>query len=127
MIKITEVAFVAYPVSDISRARNFYENVLGLSSGDMDDEIEGMPGKQWIEYELGNMTLAISNAWEPSGASGPTVAFEVPDLDEAVSQLKQAGVTFVADHIESPVCDFALITDPDGNSITIHKRKSQAL
>ena len=59
MIKITEVAFVAYPVSDISRARNFYENVLGLSPGDMDDEIEGMPGKQWIEYELSNMTLAI--------------------------------------------------------------------
>lgn len=84
MIKITEVAFVAYPVSDISRARNFYENVLGLSPGDMDDEIEGMPGKQWIEYELGNMTLAISNAWEPSGASEPTLAFEVPDLDEAV-------------------------------------------
>ena len=127
MIRITEVAFVACPVSDIPRARNFYENVLGLSPGIMDDEIEGMPGKQWIEYELSNMTLAISNAWEPSGASGPTVAFEVPDLDEAVSQLKQAGVTFVVDHIESPVCDFALITDPDGNSITIHKRKSQAL
>ena len=124
MIRITEVAFVACPVSDITRARNFYENVLGLSPGTMDDEIEGMPGKQWIEYELSNMTLAISNAWEPSGASGPTVAFEVPDLDEAVSQLKQAGVTFVVDHIESPVCDFALITDPDGNSITIHKRKS---
>ena len=127
MIKITEVAFVAYPISDIARARNFYENVLGLSPGGMDNEIEGMPGKQWIEYELGNMTLAISNAWEPSGASGPTVAFEVPDLDEAVSHLKQAGVTFVADHIESPVCDFALITDPDGNSITIHKRKSQGV
>jgi predicted enzyme related to lactoylglutathione lyase len=100
MIRITEVAFVAYPISDISRARNFYENVLGLSPGDVDNEIEGMPGKQWIEYELGNMTLAISNAWEPSGASGPTVAFELPDLDEAVTQLKQAGVTFVADHMK---------------------------
>ena len=127
MIRITEVAFVAYPISDIPRARNFYENVLGLSPGDIDNEIDGMPGKQWIEYELGNMTLAISNAWEPSGASGPSVAFEVPDLDAAVSELKQAGVTFVADHIETPVCDFALITDPDGNGITIHKRKSQAV
>jgi predicted enzyme related to lactoylglutathione lyase len=124
MIRVTEVAFVAYPISDIPRARNFYENVLGLSPGGIENEIEGMPGKQWIEYELGNMTFAISNAWEPSGASGPSVAFEVPDLDEAVSQLKQAGVTFVADHIESPVCDFALITDPDGNGITIHQRKT---
>ncbi len=124
MIRITDVAFVAYPVSDIPRARNFYENVLGLSPGGIENEIEGMPGKQWIEYELGNMTFAVSNAWEPSGASGPSVAFEVPDLGEAVTQLKQAGVTFVADHIESPVCDFALITDPDGNGITIHQRKT---
>ena len=69
MIRITEVAFVAYPISDIPRARNFYENVLGLSPGAMDDEIEGMPGKQWIEYEVGNVTLAISNAWEPSTES----------------------------------------------------------
>lgn len=126
MIRITEVAFVAYPISDIPRARNFYENILGLSAGDIEDEIEGMPGKQWIEYDLGNVTLAISNAWEPSGASGPSVALEVPDLDEAVSQLKQADVTFIADHIESPYCDFALIADPDGNSITIHKRRPQS-
>jgi predicted enzyme related to lactoylglutathione lyase len=51
------------------------------------------------------------------------VAFEVDNLEEAVSELKKAGVTFVADHIESPVCSFALIADPDGNGITIHKRK----
>jgi hypothetical protein len=98
---------------------------LGLSPSGIGGEIAGMPGKYWIEYGIGNATLAISNAWDPSGMSGPSVALEVEDLDEAVSHLKQAGVVFVADHIESPVCDFALIADPDGNSITIHKRKSQ--
>lgn len=124
MIKIAEIAFIAYPVSDISRARNFYENILGLSPSEVDHEIHGMPGKHWIEYEVGNVALAISNAWEPSGMSGPSVALEVENLDEAVSHLKQAGVTFIAEHIESPFCDFALIADPDGNSITVHKRKS---
>jgi predicted enzyme related to lactoylglutathione lyase len=126
MIKIAEIAFIAYPVSDVTRARNFYENILGLSPGDFDHEIEGMSGKQWIEYEVGNGTLAISNAWEPSGVSGPSIALEVEDLDAAVAHLKQAGVAFLADHIESPFCDFALIADPDGNSITTHKRKSDA-
>jgi predicted enzyme related to lactoylglutathione lyase len=53
----------------------------------------------------------------------PSVAFEVDNLEETVSSLKEAGVTFLADHIESPFCDFALIADPDGNAITIHKRK----
>lgn len=123
MIKISEIAFVAYPVSDINRARDFYENLLGLPPGEFNHELEGMPGKYWIEYEVGNVTFAISNAWEPSGQSGPSVAFEVEDLEQTVSDLRRAGVTFIEDHIESPVCSFALITDPDGNGITIHKRK----
>lgn len=125
MIKITEIAFTAYPVTDVNRARHFYEQILGLSAGEFNHEIQGMPGKYWIEYEVGNGTLAISNAWEPSGASGPSVALEVEDLEAAIAHLKQAGVTILADHIETPVCDFALIADPDGNGITVHKRKSQ--
>lgn len=123
-MKITEAAFIGYPVSDIKRARHFYENLLGLKAGEFDHEIEGMPGKYWIEYDAGNVTFAISNTWEPSGQSGPAIAFEVENLESAVSKLKAAGVPFLADHIESPVCCFALITDPDGNGITLHKRKS---
>jgi predicted enzyme related to lactoylglutathione lyase len=125
MIRITEVAFIAYPVSDINRARDFYENLLGLPPGEFNHEIEGMPGKYWIEYEVGNVTLAISNAWETAGRSGSSVAFEVEDLQEAVSHLKKAGVKFLADNIETPVCSFALVADPDGNGITIHKRKTR--
>jgi catechol 2,3-dioxygenase-like lactoylglutathione lyase family enzyme len=30
MITYKEIAFVAYPVTDIARARKFYEGVLGL-------------------------------------------------------------------------------------------------
>jgi predicted enzyme related to lactoylglutathione lyase len=125
MINITETAFIAYPVSDIARARDFYEKLLGLTPGEFDHELEGMPGKYWIEYEVGNVAFAISNSWEPSGQSGPTVAFEVENLEEAVSHLKKAGVNFVLDNFDTPVCSFALITDPDGNGITIHKRKVQ--
>jgi predicted enzyme related to lactoylglutathione lyase len=121
---ITEVAFIGYPVSDINRARDFYEKLLRLSPGEFNHEIAGMPGKYWIEYEVGNVTFAISNAWEPSGQSGPSVAFEVDNLEETISSMKSAGVTFVADHIETPFCCFALIADPDGNAITIHKRKA---
>jgi predicted enzyme related to lactoylglutathione lyase len=124
MIKVNEVAFIAYPVTDIKRARDFYEKLLGLVPGEFDQEIEGMPGKYWIEYEVGNVTFAISNTWEPSGQSGPSVAFEVQNLTETVSDLKKAGVTFFEENFETPVCSFALIADPDGNAITIHKRKA---
>jgi catechol 2,3-dioxygenase-like lactoylglutathione lyase family enzyme len=30
MIHYKEIAFVAYPVTDIARARKFYEGILGL-------------------------------------------------------------------------------------------------
>ena len=49
-MKIIEVAFVGYPVSDIDRARDFHGRVLGLTPGEIDQELEGMPGKYWIEY-----------------------------------------------------------------------------
>lgn len=123
-MKITEIAFVAYPVSDIARARAFYEGLLGLEVGEFDHEMSGMPGKYWIEYDIGGSAFAISNAWEPSGASGPSVAFEVDDFEQSVEKLKSAGVNFIAERIDSPVCCFALVTDPDGNALTIHKRNS---
>ena len=50
------------------------------------------------------------------------MAFEVEDFVAAVGRLKEAGVTFLAERVDSPVCCFALVLDPDGNAITIHKR-----
>jgi predicted enzyme related to lactoylglutathione lyase len=124
MIKINEVAFIAYPVTDVNRARDFYEKLLGLSAGEFDHELEGMPGKYWIEYEIRGVTFALSNAWEPSGKSGPSIAFEVENLEEIVSHLKEADVTIRDENIDTPVCSFALVADPDGNAIIIHKRKT---
>ncbi|PTX92036.1 glyoxalase [Verrucomicrobia bacterium LW23] len=125
-MKITNVAYVGYPVTDIARARHFYEKVLGLKTGDIVEEND-KPGEgnfSWIEYDVAGQTLAISNAWPPSGKSGPSIALEVEeDLATAVAQLKAAGATVTMEHIPSPVCDMAVITDPDGNSIIIHKLK----
>ncbi len=122
-LKITKIAFVGYPVSDIQRAREFYEGILGLIPGAIDQEIPDMPGKYWVEYEIGSQTLAISNAWNPSGQDGPSVAFEVDHFQDSLEHLKSHGVKIVAECIETPVCRMALIEDWDGNGITIHKLK----
>ncbi|GJL55004.1 MAG: glyoxalase [Nitrospirales bacterium] len=122
-IKISEIAFTGYPVSDVQRAREFYEGILGLTPGDIDGEIPGMPGIYWVEYAIGSQTLALSNAWSPSGQSGPSIALEVDDFQDAIDHLKGHGVKIVAECIETPVCRMALIEDMDRNGITIHKRK----
>lgn len=120
-MSIKDIAFIGYPVTDILKARAFYGGILQLKPGEVDHEIEGMPGKFWIEYEIGSNTLAISNTWEPSGQSGPAIALEVDDFDATMTHLKESGVAIESERIDTPICCFALILDPDGNSIMIHK------
>ena len=122
MIKVQSLAFVGIPVTDIKRARDFYEGVLGLSVA------ETMMGGQWIEYDLGNNTLAIANVgpqWTPSD-QGTGAALEVDDFEGAVKSLKEQNIRFAVEAYESPCCRMAIIQDPDGNNIVIHKLKPES-
>jgi len=120
-MQITELAFSCYPVTDMPRARSFYEGVLGLKAT-MDHEMEGC---HWVEYDIGAGTLAIGVAegMAPS-KDGCSVALEVENFEIAVAELKAADVEFNFGPLETPVCYMAFVHDPDGNSVGIHKRKS---
>ena len=118
-MKTKKVAFTGIPVTDMKRARDFYEGVLGLKvSGEF---AEGV----WVEYELGPDTIAIGSVgdqWKPS-ADGTSVAIEVEDFEAAIKSLKEKNARFAAEGIESPVCRMAVVQDPDRNKIIIHKLK----
>ena len=118
-MKIKNIAFVGIPVTDIKRAREFYEGVLRLKpSADFNEGV-------WIEYEIDNGTLAIGSVgdqWKPS-PDGTSVALEVDDFEGAIKNLKGANIPFATENVESPVCRMAVIEDPDGNKIIIHKLK----
>ena len=119
-MKINEVAFSAYKVTDVDRARGFYEGVLGLKN----DGVHGGPAGTWIEYSMGPHTLAITNLdspWKPSGDGG-MVALEADDFDKAVAEMRAAGVKFNMEPFASPVCRMAIVADPDGNTVCIHRR-----
>jgi predicted enzyme related to lactoylglutathione lyase len=115
---IQSVAFFAYPVSDIPRARAFYEQSLGL-------KVSHNLSEGWVEYDLGDSTFAITSmdAEHQPGAKGGVVAFEVDALAETVASLKQKQVAFTVEQGESPVCHFAIVADPDGSQVILHKRK----
>ena len=125
-MKISEIAFVAYPVIDIERSRGFYEGVLGLQPS---REFTG-ESYAWIEYDLGANTFAVAmmppGQWNPS-ADGPSVGLEVEEFDSAIAELKARSIPFDVEAMETPVCRMAVIADPDGNKITIHKRHPQVL
>lgn len=122
MINVTAIAFTGYPVTDMPRARAFYEQVLGLKSSVVFEH----EGRHWIEYDLGAGTLAVTNMsadkWRPS-SDGPCIALEVADFTAAVAHLRAAGVTFQLEPMDSGVCQLAVVADPDGNSVTIHQRR----
>jgi len=120
-MKVKEIGFVAIPVTDMERARNFYEGVLGLKVAE-----EMMSGK-WVEYAVGDHTLAIANVsdtWRPSD-QGTGAALEVEDFDDAIMRLKERDVRFAAEPFETPCCHMAVIQDPDGNKLIIHKLKPE--
>jgi predicted enzyme related to lactoylglutathione lyase len=123
-IRILEFAYTGYPVTDLARARAFYEGVLGLKTGMIWEEAD----HGWIEYDLGGHTLAINNGtkeWKPS-SDGPALALEVQDFDATVAALKEQGVKFTVEPLATPVCRLAVILDPDGNALAIHKRGAHA-
>jgi len=116
---ITEVAFFCYPVSSIPAARRFYEEVLGL-------KLEHNFADQWLEYGISGTTLAITSMDQEHtpGVKGGVIAFEVDDLDAFVARLREKQVKVVHEPMTTPVCRLAVIADPDGNEIIIHKRNA---
>ena len=121
MIRYKEIAFTAYPVTDVARARKFYEGVLGLKpNAPLKSE-----KPQWIEYDIGPGTLGIGSSpqWLPS-PDGPSVALEVEDFEAAVATLREHHVPFVMGPMEMPACQMVTVRDPDGNKLTLHRRKA---
>ena len=113
---ITGLAFVLYPVTDMSRSRAFYEQTLGLQA----DEAFG---PKWIEYAAGPSTFAITDGI-PFTHPASSAAFEVDDLDAELASLKAAGVPIQGDVNDFGACRMALISDPDGNTLCIHQKKA---
>lgn len=114
---ITSIAFTMYPVTDMARSKKFYEEVLGLKTGNSF-------GDQWVEFDLGEATFAITtmNIGRTPGAKGALIGFEVADFEAFMHRLKRNEAKFILENYETPVCRMSVIEDPDQNHITIHKR-----
>ncbi len=120
-MKISDIAFIAYAVSDMKKARAFYEGVLGLKPN---SEYDGSGNPNWVEYNIGAGTLGIGCApdmWEPS-TKGASAALEVENFDDALATVKAKNVPVVMGPHEFPSCRMIVIADPDGNRLTLHKR-----
>jgi catechol 2,3-dioxygenase-like lactoylglutathione lyase family enzyme len=114
-VRVEQVDFISIPTRDVRRALAWYRDVLGLPESDAS---EG-------EVETPNVTLTF---WEPEREDLPFVAnkagfaVRVVDVAEARAELEAKGVQFIGETWNSGVCHFAACSDPDGNTVILHRR-----
>src|SRR5262245_1295754 len=106
---VEHVDFIAVPVADLQAADAFYGETLGLMRN------PSSSGDRWVEYETGNLTIALS-------MYGGGIGLGVDDVDGARAELEEAGVEFSMDTFDSGVCHGAPFADPDGNRFLLHRR-----
>jgi predicted enzyme related to lactoylglutathione lyase len=120
LIDAQRVDFIGVPVRDLARADEFYGKTLGL-------ERNPNSGTRWVEYEIGNVTLALISPeamgpdFQPEPHTMP-IALRVANVEEARRKLQAAGVEFQGEIIDSGVCHIAPFADPDGNALQLHRR-----
>jgi catechol 2,3-dioxygenase-like lactoylglutathione lyase family enzyme len=119
LIEVERVDYVRVPVRDIEKAKHFYGELLGL------EQNPNSPDDDWIEYETGNVTLAVmtphTHDYEFTPLPPGTLALRVRDVAAAKAKLEAAGVE-VNEMWDSGACHGAGLHDPDGNPILLHRR-----
>ena len=112
-MKVETVDYLTIPTRDVARAVEWYCDVLGLERGATD------------EVETPNVTLSF---WNPEEDGEPFVpntgglGLRVADVAAARRELEEKGIEFFGQTVDSGVCHMAFLRDPDGNTVTLHRR-----
>lgn len=109
-VHLDDIGQIAVTVSDLSRAKDFYQNVLGLQflfdAGPMSF------------FQCGRIRFAIGTSPNLPGPGGAILYFRVADIHETHNLLAARGVEFMQEpHMVAQMADhdlwMAFIRDPD--------------
>lgn len=126
MFKVTE-AFGSFSVNDLQKAKDFYQQTLGL-------KVSQTP--EGLELKAPGTTIFIYPKPNHEPATFTVLNFPVNDIDDAVASLKKRGVQF--EHYELPDIktdkdgiargpngpQIAWFKDPAGNILSVLEEKS---
>lgn len=112
------------PVVDMNRARQFYEERLGLVPGGL------RPDGKFV-YRVGGSTLALFPKPEGTKAEHTAISFQVADIAAAIAALERKGVVFedydfpgfkTVDHVCVLGAEKAAwFMDTEGNCLCLHE------
>ena len=117
-------AVASLAVKDLGRAKQFYEEVLGLQPVEQE-------GRELVSYKSGESTINVYRSDFAGTNKATALTWQVADIDAAVRDLKTKGVAF--EHYQMPGLKqdgdvyvapdghmrVAWFKDPDGNILNI--------
>jgi methylmalonyl-CoA/ethylmalonyl-CoA epimerase len=115
-VHFDKIGQIAITVSDLGRARKFYQNTLGMrllfETGNM------------VFFQCGETRLMIGASNKPASSEGTILYFRLPDIRAAHVHLKEQGVEFVQEpHLVARMPNhdlwIAFLKDPDGTVLGI--------
>ena len=105
-------------VSDLGRARDFYERVLGLRL------VKEAP--KWLIFDISGTTLVVMAGARPrkydgtyGSESGTVTCLMTDDIDRDYAELKAQGVSFFSEVNEVAEGRYVGFQDPDGNLLEL--------
>ena len=115
------------PVSDLNRAKKFYETIFGIQMQDMQ---MGDITMSFFPYNPGSGKLSGAlckgDMYTPGGKGGPLIYFNGnPDLKTALDKVESAGgkVIVPKTEITPEIGNFAIFMDSEGNTVALHSQK----
>ncbi|MBB6499367.1 VOC family protein [Pedobacter cryoconitis] len=117
------------PVSDIERAKNFYETILAL---EMIKRIDGNDESVFFPYNpnviqatSGRVTGVLSKSEENNPSSQGTLIYinASPAIQTVLDKVEQAGGKIITPKMQIPPGFIAVIMDSAGNRIGLHAEK----
>jgi len=118
-IPVRAVDFIVYCTKNPKRTRTFYQKLFGFQRGEEWND-------SWSEFNTSPIRICLNGLghkpkwdWQWPAA----VALAVDDIQAAARRCRRRRVKILVPPVETRVCWFAIIADPDGNRICLHRRK----
>lgn len=116
IIKLDSIGQVAITVDDLTRARDFYQNTLGMEFL--------FDAGQLCFLRCGGIRIMLTNAEKPEPRGGTILYYKVNDIKATYQALIKRGVLFLQEpHIIARMPDhelwMAFLKDGEGNTLGI--------
>lgn len=120
------ITWFEIPVSDIDRAKKFYETILDIEmikSADGDNESVFFPyNPNVIQATSGRVTGVLSKSERNSPSSQGTIIYinASPSIQTVLDKVVKEGGKIIAPKMQIPPGFIAIIMDTEGNKVGLH-------